>query len=170
MDTEDLKCIIKCDSVLSQSVIGVFAADEIPTHIPLFPFSCIVNTDPKNKPGQHWVAFYLPSKNLTGEFFDSYGNPPSYYEDIFQLFANGLSLKLKYSPQQLQSEKTNVCGYYCIYYLMNRCRGMNMYSIIKPFSDNHMNNDQFVYDYVTHTYSHCTQYSNNGQTCCCRIK
>ena len=45
----------------------------------------VANTDPSSKPGTHWVAFYFPSKGK-GEFFDSYGHPPIYYNNSFKNF------------------------------------------------------------------------------------
>jgi hypothetical protein len=38
-------------------------------------YGLIVNTDPHNKPGSHWVAIYGDGDGHT-EFFDSYGKPP----------------------------------------------------------------------------------------------
>ena len=78
---------------------------------------CIVNTDPSSKPGQHWVAFYRDLQKPPGhiEFFDSYGHPPSFYS--FSLPDN---LKIQSNTHQLQSFSTNVCGQYCILFLLLR--------------------------------------------------
>lgn len=58
MNTSQLKCIIQCDPVLERRVIGVFAADRLPSALPQTPFGFIVNTDIHSKPGVHWCAVF----------------------------------------------------------------------------------------------------------------
>ena len=48
-----------------------------------FPYGFVANTDPSTEPGMPWVAFYFPSREK-GEFFDSYGHPPEYYDESFK--------------------------------------------------------------------------------------
>jgi hypothetical protein len=64
-------------------------------------------------------------------------------------------MKLTYNEKRLQGFNSNVCGQYCTYYLSQRCRGMEMKSIVKPFTQNYAKNDQFVYCYVNRTFSYC---------------
>ena len=154
MNTNSLQCIVRCDPVLSNSVVGILASDELPKQFNSFPISFIVNTDKRMDPGRHWVAFYISSRT-EGEFFDSYGNPPSYYSNEFEKFFDRHGLKMTYNRKRLQGYDSSVCGQYCIYYLMQRCRGIDMKSIVKPFTQNYANNDQFVYCYVNHAFSYC---------------
>lgn len=155
MDSNSLRCIANCDPLLSKQVIGVFAADEIPKIVSSFPAAWIINTDRKTKPGKHWVTFYISSKR-DGEFFDSYGRKPSFYSDRFHDFFINSGINLKYNGKQLQNNDSETCGYYCIYYLVNRCRGLQMGDIIHNFSNNHRTNDLFVYDVVREAFPYCT--------------
>ena len=79
---------------------------------------CIVNTDPSNKPGTHWVAFFMEKSNKqissTLEFFDSYGLHPSAYS------FNVTNFNIIYNKETLQSISSNVCGHYCMLYLYLR--------------------------------------------------
>ena len=38
MDTSQLTCMIECDDALKGTIIGVFAADRLPTQLPRVPF------------------------------------------------------------------------------------------------------------------------------------
>lgn len=50
---------------------GVFSSNTLPKHPPAI-FRCIVNFDPSDMPGSHWLGIVLRGDG-TGEFFDSYG-------------------------------------------------------------------------------------------------
>lgn len=82
MNTKSLKCAINCDKELSRYVLGVFPSDRIPTQIQTFPCGFILNTDPQNRPGNHWVAVYITSPGK-GEFFYSLGRNPTFYYPLF---------------------------------------------------------------------------------------
>lgn len=153
MDANTLRCIINCDPVLTQKVIGVFSADEIPQKITSYPAAFIINTDRRRDPGRHWVAFYVTDH--TGEFFDSYGRKPSFYSCGFSDFFAVNNLTVQHNDKRLQSKDSKACGYYCIYYLINRCRGIPMNEIIRLFSVNLSNNDAFVFDVIRDVFPYC---------------
>ena len=59
--------------------LGVFAYDELrDVTREIRPWCLILNIDPKNQPGTHWLALYAP---LAGgfELFDLFGFSPSIY-------------------------------------------------------------------------------------------
>lgn len=105
------------------SFFGVFAADRIPELLlpgpGSSPRSLIVNTDPSALSGSHWVLYFIRADgNL--EFFDSYGRNPSDY---------GLGPRPQiWNRRQIQSEFSDVCGQYCIYFLYKRHKNI-------PFED-----------------------------------
>ena len=84
LTTRDLEVMMMQDPVASSCFLGVFASDQLPSKISTYPSGLIVNTDPIDKPGQHWVAMYFPNEGE--EFFDSYGFPPSFYTNRFTKF------------------------------------------------------------------------------------
>lgn len=65
------------DPAANQKFCGVFAIDELSEIIDKRPHGLVSNTDPSSSPGQHWVAFYFPSKHK-GEFCGSYAHPPEF--------------------------------------------------------------------------------------------
>ncbi|GFT69242.1 uncharacterized protein TNCV_2253951 [Trichonephila clavipes] len=97
----------------------------------------VCNIDSSTQPGSHWIAFYLLSPN-EGEFFDSYGNEPTYFTGPIANFALRYN-RMNNNPMTLQSNKTAVCGQYCLYYLYSRCRDYNLPGIT---SENHAFEDE----------------------------
>ena len=160
MNTSQVKCVIQSDSILSTNVLGVFAADEIQL-LTLQPSTgIIVNTDPVNKPGKHWVAFFL-NQNKTLECFDSYGQSPSTYSVFLRKFIQKFQSTI-INHKRAQSSDTNVCGQYCLFYMMCRCRGYDMDAIVDFFSNDYLTNDQFVYSFVQDRFYCCVTNSRNN--------
>jgi len=52
---------------------GVFAADRLPND----PCLLVCNTDASHRLDEHWVAIYVDEEGRLGEYFDSFGRPPS---------------------------------------------------------------------------------------------
>ena len=66
-------------------------------------------------PGEHWLAVY------NKEYSDSFGNPPQDKRMVKFLEAN-----VTYNSVSLQQVLTNACGFYCVYYLIERARGYSV--------------------------------------------
>jgi hypothetical protein len=49
------------------------------------PKGFILNTDPSNKPGTHWIAMFLATDGK-GEFWDSYREAIGFYSQAFTRF------------------------------------------------------------------------------------
>lgn len=109
----------------------------------------VVNThpDPTEKiVGEHWIAIYGDNKNPQMEYFDSYGQPP--FRDDFHRFFHHQKRPWIYNQRTLQDEASNACGYYCLFYLLLRCRGHRMKDITLPFTNNRKNNDKLVKEFI----------------------
>ena len=94
---------------------GVFAADRLPND----PCLLVCNTDP-HRLGEHWVAIYVDNEGRYGEYFDSFGRPPSV------TFRRYLDKHWSYNDVQLQSVVSRFCVLYCIL----KSRGMDMRRIL----------------------------------------
>jgi hypothetical protein len=139
MNSLEIEKIVRKDVLLWRTFHGVFASDQLKFRVTKRPCCMIVNTDTSNLPGSHWVAIYFDVKG-DAEYFDSFGRSPiSPFIDQF-LKLNGKTLV--FNNQRLQSSDSFVCGMYCIYFLFNRVRQLN---IVKQFSHiNFMQNDRLV--------------------------
>ena len=77
-------------------------------------------------------------------FFDSYGLSPSSYTGTFTRFLNNNSAEWIFNTVTLQSMKSKVCGHYCLYCALFRCRNINVSAIVHRFSNNKRRNDYAV--------------------------
>ena len=57
---------------------GVYPRDLIPYHPRPYEKAIVVNTDPHDQPGTHWVCLYVTPPVV--EYFDSYGIRPFFPE------------------------------------------------------------------------------------------
>ena len=84
-----------------------------------------------------------------GGIFNSYGLPPNFYTDHFTMFLAYHPGDTERNVGTLQALNSNVCGYYCLFYLFRRSRGQDFKSIVKRFSlDNRQANDRRVVQFV----------------------
>src|SRR5699024_3671114 len=91
----------------SKGFSGVIAADEIPKLIPHAKkyMSWVMNKDPSNKPGSHWVAVLIdgrPKGEGVIEYYDSLAEKPDkrFFKDIKPLvekISPDVYLKYKYN-------------------------------------------------------------------------
>ena len=68
MNTKQIWQALTCNTKTEPYFDGVFPINEL-KNIKDKPELIICNTDPSNKPGQHWVLFFF--HNDTVDFFDS---------------------------------------------------------------------------------------------------
>jgi hypothetical protein len=77
--------ILKNDPFTKTVFTDVLPSDRLPLEIRKRPRGYILNTDPSDKPGSHWVAMYL-TEDGKGEFWDSYGQAHGFYGQNFTQF------------------------------------------------------------------------------------
>lgn len=125
------------------SVAGVFPRDHLTIDMfPKFPGCCIANIDDSNKPGKHWVAYYVRGPN-DYDFFDSYGLTPSHY-------AFALNSPTDLNTRSLQSDLSNTCGHFCLYFLHCKTLGFAMSNVLNSFSPIDLKwNDKLVRKFVS---------------------
>ena len=147
MNTFQLAQVLTKDPFTKGSFAGVYACDQLSSiEINEYPKSIVVNTDPIELPGTHWIAIYF-NKKMTGEFFDSYGKYPFHYNKYFLDFINRNAVEWEHNKTQLQSAFSTVCGQYCIYFLYHHCRKRPMSTIVNSFVNDKLCNDQLVYNF-----------------------
>ena len=111
--------------------LGVFPSDHIPCVSDInhkTPCCYVANTDPCTEGGTHWVAFFHPRPNDL-EFFDSFGKTPNYYH-----FPIASTMSLKHNTIQLQSDKSTLCGQWCILFHHRRSFGTSLESLVRCIS------------------------------------
>jgi hypothetical protein len=121
MNALQLTHAIACSSVLKHFVRDVVSADyrEPDASTLILPCAYIVNTDIASDPGRHWLAITI-GDNAELELFDSYGLSPPHYSHVRLLkdLSSRFGTELTYNRKRLQHAESNVCGQYCLYYLL----------------------------------------------------
>lgn len=146
MNTFDLFKFLTNDSLCNRYFLGIFARDELPNKINKYPCSFIINTEPRHKPGKHWLAiFFNENRNL--EFFDPMGMPPSYYllDDYFEKMSSN---KYKWNKIRIQSLFSNLCGHICLFYLFFKSRHHTLEYIQSNFSSDYQKNEKMILDFL----------------------
>ena len=118
---------------------GIFSRDRLPNQIRK---ECgIINLDTFKGPGTHWVCY----RNLDSfvEYFDPFGLiMPNEALKYFQTSGK----PVEYSMDEIQNRNTVLCGYWCLYYLLERQNGKSILDVIhNPHFDN--DNSDFIKDY-----------------------
>jgi len=145
--TQELWQVSLYDPILTSFMRGVFPSDKLPV-VNNYPSALIANTDSRDQPGTHWIAMYFVTSDES-EFFDSYGFPPETYDmDGYIVRENTC-----YNDKPLQGLNSDVCGDYCLFYLLHRARNVDLNTIQAKFKryDTQWNDAQvahFVHSYV----------------------
>ena len=121
---------------------GVYSCDNLPRD---GRGLMVVNTDPSDRPGEHWIAIYIDAGGQRGEYFDSLGREPY---ATFRDYMNRHCEYWTFNDKRLQSIASRFCGHYCIYYCKLRCRNIDMRRIVSRFSNDTGFNDVLVHGFV----------------------
>lgn len=137
MDTTQINSFLKnC-----KCFIGTFPRNMIKKiKIKKKPAALIVNTDDSNEKGEHWVAIFLNKRD--GSYFDSFGLAPLHQD--FIRFMDHHCDNWNYSSNTLQQLTSSTCGYYCILFVLMRCKGFSFRQFLKIFSNKATQNDQKI--------------------------
>ena len=131
------------DTILKQAKIsgylGVFPCDLVPDGATGL---MVVNLDPHNKPGTHWVVVYIDTHRRRGEYFDSFGREPTgrLLDYMQQNCRNWI-----HNRKQLQSIASKCCGHYCVMYCVYRGqKGVDLNKFVSHFTRDTGFNDTIV--------------------------
>ena len=119
---------------------GVKARDQLPNKMS-YPCGFVVNTDNKNKTGEHWVAIYFYDRNKS-IFFDPMGFSPKYHK--FQKYIKKHSKEYEWNDQQIQSLSSINCGYFCVLFIQKISRNYSFGRFLKLFRKNKQYNDALI--------------------------
>lgn len=134
----------------SEHYLGTFMKDELTKiKLPKDKVSMLImNLETTKEDGSHWEAVYYDPQGKVEEdrdlpiAFDAYGTPPP-EEFIMMLKANNLS-HYKFNSTRLQLGMTTSCGYYCVKFLFDMKRGMQLGDFLAQFSTDFAENEKII--------------------------
>ena len=148
MNELQIKRILESDARTRGSFRGVFSRNELPIRAPTTSLY-VCNTDPYNKPGEHWVTIYIDN-NRRGEYFDSFGMSPLF--DEFVTFLNNNTKSWTHNKRVVQDVYSSACGFHCIFYVVHRCVGFDVGSIANMYTHDTAFNNAIVEKFVRKMY------------------
>lgn len=134
MDTKTIIKLLKTYSCFK----GVFPSDKLPYSAKL-PLNIIANTDPSDKPGQHWVCLSINQRGK-GYYFDSFGLPPM-VSSLHEFLETRATAGWSYNRKQIQNIKSSTCGNYCVLYTIYKCSNRSNAQFMRQFGKSTLNND-----------------------------
>ena len=148
MNNKQLSDLIYSSPITKDYFNGVFAADTLPYGNKRKHGFYIANQDPISSKGSHWVSFFIPSNRYQNmEYFDSYGMYPP---KLLESFLNTSYIR---STKFIQNAFSATCGQYCMYYIYQRCKGKSLEEIVSYFTDEHLENDIYVNNFIEEKFS-----------------
>ena len=100
------------------------------------------NVDSNKGQGTHWVCYRNIDKQMV-EYFDPFGLIMPH--KIHHYLAKS-GKKVFYSQDEIQNRDTVLCGYWCLYYLIEREKGKSILEVIHH-EDFDSDNSDFIKDY-----------------------
>ena len=111
--------------------------------------------------GTHWVCVYNEEKSNTVDYFDSFGLVPPI--EVIK-YVKATNKPLVYNDSQFQDINSILCGYYCLYYIMERNNGRTAADVLSDFHEKPtMFNERFMKFYARYI-------KDNGNLLCSRKK
>ena len=158
MNTKQLWNALYLNPVTNKYFDGIYSSDTL-KEIKERPDLIICNTDPSNKPGEHWVLFFFNQNSV--DFFYSLGRDIKYYGSVFLDFIVNFVSNYQQCLKRTQPVNSDLCGQYCLYYAYAKCNGFSMEEIIHNISDS-----EYVVNFVNKNYYICPKYECSLIQCC----
>ena len=110
---------------------GCYSKDILPAS-PLKNESVVVNLeDYLDGNGTHWTVIYNDPKSRDIEYFDSFGMLPP---DVVRKYMSKANKGIVYNSSTIQDMNSIMCGYYCVYFIIQRHQGRPMNEILLDFT------------------------------------
>ena len=89
MNSLEILNILKSDAFTKTVFTDVLPSDRLPGRIQTRPRGFIVNTDPADKPGTHWLVIFITTDGK-GEFWDPFAQTWILQSELYSVFEQTL--------------------------------------------------------------------------------
>ena len=131
LNNVQLDYLAREDQILKPYFHGTVAYDRLPKKPSRVPCGYIVNTDPHDQPGRHWLGVWTDGNVC--EVMDSFALPLENYETT-QPLQEWIAKHWKYhvtNGKSLQALNSKSCGDYALLYLKEKARGRTLSDFFK---------------------------------------
>jgi hypothetical protein len=145
MEGDQVAKILEANPVTKKNFRGCSPSDGLPSPSSLsYPAAFVVNLDPHNKKGSHWISIFAYGLNREVLYFDSLALPIN--ENIEEQFLKAFP-KTRWNSQSYQSPLSNTCAHYCICFIYYISQGSTYDQFLKLL-DSKYDTDLFVREIV----------------------
>ena len=149
MYTPQLEFCLKQLMKRKRGQYAVLPCDYLDTYeITTYPVLLIVNNEPSNENGRHWIAMYIKRLGAEVEFFCSYGRSISDYSHHFTDFVRRMETSSLENEKRIQGPFSTACGHFVVFFLYKRLRGCPLASIYCIFTNDYTKNEKIVISFV----------------------
>ncbi len=150
MNSLEIEKLLEKNKWNKYKFLGCFASDDLPTEInEEIPVCFIGNVDESSEKGSHWVAFNIPKTGYL-EYFCPLGISFYHWPIFVNYIRNIMSFdKIVMNTKRVQSINSNLCGVFCIEFLLKRDGGISFALILNSYSkSNYLCNDLQTLNYL----------------------
>src|SRR6267143_354470 len=143
MNSLEIEKVLKENNWNRFKFLGCFAADVLPTNLNnQVPVCFIANVDQSDENGSHWVAFCIPKIDHL-EYFCPLGISFYHWPIFVNYIRNIMNFEsIVMNRKRIQSINSNLCGVFCIEFLVKRDKGISFAIIVNSYSTtNYLCND-----------------------------
>ncbi len=154
MDSSDIYDILQEHEASRKCLGGILPSDKLPPRPKRVnmngPVYFVVNLDPSDKPGSHWVVCFL-KKSGFNIYFDSYGFPP-----VIDSIKDFMGTNFVYNKKQVQHPLSTACGQWCIFFILHQLLKSRLADGILSFSERFGENNLLRNDHeINHWINKC---------------
>lgn len=156
MDSDELITLLSCICEPKKVDYTVIASDEFDTlSFSKFPLFVVFNESPRSSDGTHWCVALFTKKHhgIQCIMFDSFGVPMKQKKLQFKYAVAQENLR------QLQSDFSNVCGLWCLFWIQSQLNHMSTKKMTTLFSSDLESNDMII-----------TRFGERLRRCCCNCE
>lgn len=158
----EIDFVMRSEPHTARYYLGTFAADTLP-RLASRPCLLTMNTKRISNSGEHWAAASV-DEDGRGVYFDSYGRPPTVREHLD--FMNRNCVQWSYNKSCLQSIGSNVCGQYCVTYLIHEAHGLSLNEYVTSYFSNDTKKNDAVVSLMYQRYAAETTLCHDLSLCC----
>ena len=165
MNTVQIAYALEQDPKTNKMFCGVFPSDKLPQTIDKYPCGLVANTE-----HEAWGALGIYPYDVTTKcrVVPFIRKTPRILRAAFTEFLNNHCDRWELNDRKLQSDWSDVCGHYCIFYLSHRARGQSMKKIVQLFGNDTVLNDSKVLWFVKTHFRVALKQPSVGFVQCCK--
>ena len=107
---------------------GVFPKDVRPADTISKQECGIFNLDDAGNEGTNWTTYFVDGNRV--EYFDSFGMPAP---EAVEKYLKSSDLPVVYNTRIYQKFISSRCGWYCLYFLLQRAKGKDLLDVLDDF-------------------------------------